>query len=83
MTELPENHPDLNRYPVYDARRPDDLPLQPTAEPEFHIREPYRTSTLSWFTLTLLVIWPLSNLIVTGDPGEMIRQMGDEPATFY
>ena len=79
----PQNGPEAGRIQVYDSDSGTPDSQFQTETVEFHIREPFRISSMTWFSLAVLIVFPLTNLLATGDPEEMIRALGARPYLFY
>lgn len=76
---------DFERTPIYDAETggfPGDPANQDGAN-GFFIREPFRVSLLTIFSLAVLVAFPISNVLFAGDPSEMVKQLAEQQAIFY
>lgn len=50
---------------------------------DIHPAFPFRLSLLTYITLIILALWPLSNLFSSADPVEMIELLGAAPLFFY
>ncbi|MFQ5608572.1 MAG: hypothetical protein ACE5GA_11555, partial [Candidatus Zixiibacteriota bacterium] len=76
---------DYERYPAFDATAG---PLTPPpdvmqARDELFGGRPFRRRLLTYITLAILVVWPLTNLLIPADPGELLKEAGKAPIFFY
>ncbi|MCH7878629.1 MAG: CPBP family intramembrane metalloprotease [candidate division Zixibacteria bacterium] len=72
---------ELERFPAFEAASAESNVPQETDE--LFGGRPFRLRLITFVTLGLLIIWPLSNLLFTTDPAEMIEMLAANPIIFY
>lgn len=76
---------ELERYPAFDANvdPPQSNQGAPEEPDELFGGRPFRLRPITFVTLAILIIWPLSNLLVPTDPAELLETLAANPIFFY